>query len=226
MKISGIYKIQSLIKPEKVYIGSAINIHIRWNSHLNSLKKNEHHSSKLQHHFNKYGKNDLIFSILIGCAKEDLISTEQFFLDSYKPWFNVKQIADHYIGLSRSEETKNKLRNARLGKPAWNKGMKGVSEETRLKMRLDKLGKKQSPEHITNRVAQVMGRKNTEETKHKMRKPHGPMSAEAILKLKDRIYTDETRIKMSESAILRNKKRNRDPQSGRFMKQLKLIKCA
>ena len=38
MKISGIYKIESKLKPERIYIGSTININIRWNKHLTDLK--------------------------------------------------------------------------------------------------------------------------------------------------------------------------------------------
>jgi group I intron endonuclease len=104
MKISGIYQIQSKIKPERIYIGSSKDIYRRWNQHLLCLKKGSHRSNKLQHHYNKYGKNDLVFSILIGCSINELIDLEQFFLDSKSPWFNTRKIADSNTGLKRSEE--------------------------------------------------------------------------------------------------------------------------
>jgi len=44
MKISGIYKAQSDKFSNKIYIGSSIDIFKRWNSHLNDLKRNKHHS--------------------------------------------------------------------------------------------------------------------------------------------------------------------------------------
>jgi len=128
MKISGIYKIQSAIKPNRVYIGSAVNINHRWNCHLSDLRKNKHHSKKLQNHLNKYGESDLLFSILLGCPKEDLIKNEQYFLDSYKPYFNICQIASSQFGLKRSEETKNKMRQRKH------------SEEYKLKMIGNKRG--------------------------------------------------------------------------------------
>lgn len=56
MKISGIYKIQSKVKPERIYIGSAVNIRHRRNQHFSSLSLNNHHNKKLQYHYNKYGK--------------------------------------------------------------------------------------------------------------------------------------------------------------------------
>ena len=134
MKNSGIYKIQSIIKPERCYIGSAVCIGKRWNEHLRTLRKGNHKNSKLQNHFNKYGKNDFIFSIIICCDKEDLIITEQFFIDSYKPWFNLCKIAGNTLGIhfKLSEETKIKISNSHKGINVWMKG-RHLSEETKLK---------------------------------------------------------------------------------------------
>ena len=69
--ISGIYKIQSKIKPERIYIGSAVNMSNRIIKHKQDLKKNIHCNNKLQNHYNKYGLADLIFSILMSCSKEE-----------------------------------------------------------------------------------------------------------------------------------------------------------
>jgi group I intron endonuclease len=132
MKISGIYKIQSIIKPEKCYIGSAVQIQTRWYHHLSRLRLNKHHSQKLQHHYNKYGESDLIFSILLGCEKEYLIANEQFFIDSHKPWFNIDPIAGSRLGSKATEETCQKLSKRMKGKK-MHLGFKH-SEETRLRM--------------------------------------------------------------------------------------------
>jgi group I intron endonuclease len=108
MNISGIYQIQSKIKPNRIYIGSSIDIATRWKEHISKLRKNKHKNLRLQHHFNKYGFFDLNFSILIGCDKSDLITNEQFFIDSLNPWFNIHKKADSPLGLKRSEESKRK----------------------------------------------------------------------------------------------------------------------
>jgi len=108
MKISGIYKIQSQIKPERIYIGSAIDINHRWKMHINDLRKNKHGSIKLQRHFSKYGEVDLQFSILLGCDKEDLIKTEQYFIDSYNPFFNICKTAGSWLGHRHSAESRKK----------------------------------------------------------------------------------------------------------------------
>ncbi len=108
MKISGIYKIQSRIKPERIYIGSAVDMKNRWNLHLYKLKKGVHHSIILQNHYNKYGENDLQFSILeLVMFKEDLIRREQYYIDKIKPEFNICKKAGSSLGTQRTEEQKN-----------------------------------------------------------------------------------------------------------------------
>jgi group I intron endonuclease len=124
--VSGIYKIQSKRKPDRIYIGSAINVYKRWNKHLNELKKNYHHSIILQNHFNKYGESDLQFSILLSCESTDLIKIEQYFIDSYNPYFNICRIAGNCSGVKQSELTKQKKREKQLGTI--------MTDETRLKI--------------------------------------------------------------------------------------------
>lgn len=115
MKIIGVYKIESLIKPERIYIGSGHNIKQRWGEHLSELRHNKHHSKKLQNHYNKYGVVDLKFSILLCCDKEDLLKTEQYFLDSYNPFFNCCKIAGNCLGIKHSEETRKKMSEHSIG---------------------------------------------------------------------------------------------------------------
>ena len=110
---SGIYKIQSVIKPERIYIGSSVDITDRWQHHLQELKGNRHNNKKLQNHVNKYGESDLQFSILLGCEKDDLLKVEQYFLDSYKPYFNCCSIAGNTLGFRHSDETKAIIREKR-----------------------------------------------------------------------------------------------------------------
>lgn len=105
----GVYQIKSIIKPTRIYIGSSIDIHCRWDRHLSLLNRNKHHSPKLQNHYNKYGKNDLVFSILVLCEQLDLIITEQYYLDTLKPYFNTCKIAGNSLGFKHSKETINKI---------------------------------------------------------------------------------------------------------------------
>jgi hypothetical protein len=135
MKISGIYKIQSTIKPERIYIGSSANISKRWKNHIYDLRNNNHHSRKLQRHYNKYGEGDLFFSVLLGCDKADLISIEQYFIDTYFPYFNGRHCArggnakGHVPwnkGKKASEDAKRNQSIAHMGHTPWNKGLTGT----------------------------------------------------------------------------------------------------
>ncbi len=136
MEISGIYQIQSKVKPERIYIGSAVNIKRRWNNHKNELRKNIHGNKKLQNHFNKYGESDLIFSVLLGCEKERLITNEQFFFDTYPIYFNECLKAHSPFGRKVSKETRDKISKA-------NKGHKGPRGYKHTKEALLKIGKYQ-----------------------------------------------------------------------------------
>jgi group I intron endonuclease len=117
-KICGIYQIVSKTHPERIYIGSTIDYFNRKRRHLQQLNKGTHHSPALQNHVNKYGIDDFEFSIIETfdfISKEHLISREQFYLDTYHPYLNVKKIADSSIGLKRSDETKRKIGDASKG---------------------------------------------------------------------------------------------------------------
>ena len=211
MKLCGIYKIQSTVKPERVYIGSSHNIHKRWNEHLRKLKQNIHHSKKLQNHFNKYGKNDLVFSVLICCNESDLVNTEQFYIDAYNPWFNNAPVAGRVTGLhwKLSTETREKMRKAALGHKR-NVGRKH-SEETKIKMGIKSKGHK-CPEYVKQRLSELAKlRKHTEETKAKIGLAARNISEETREKLRERsrgennpmygrVYTEEERKERSDRA--------------------------
>lgn len=177
MKIIGIYKIESKIKPERIYIGSSINIGNRWTCHLSNLRLNKHGSMKLQNHCNKYGIDDLIFKIITQCEREDLIRMEQKYIDFYKPYFNTRIFADNNIGIERSLEYKEKMSKVKKGF--------SHSEETKLKMRNNHVGMK--------------GRKFSEEHRKKIGEANHKriISEETRNKFKNRIPYNKG-IKMSE----------------------------
>ncbi len=136
-EISGIYQIQSKIKPEKIYIGSAVNLRMRRNLHLSRLRRNIHDNKKLQFHFNKYGESDFQFFVLLGCERKELIDKEQFFIDSYNPWFNNRKIANSNLGMVVSEKTRLKMSKSGLKRFAE----RPHSIRTRVKMSLSTLKK-------------------------------------------------------------------------------------
>lgn len=162
MKLPGIYKIKSLSHPERCYIGSAVDISQRWRVHKSELKSNTHHSGRLQNHYNKYGLSDLIIIILEPCLTPFLIIREQYYIDSLKPYFNIRKIAESNFGLKRTEESKQRMR-----KP--HKKPEGIFHLT---------GSKQSIETIQKRLKSREGYRHSEETKDKMRQHHREWSDE------------------------------------------------
>lgn len=157
MKVSGIYIITSNIKPNRIYVGSAVNINKRKREHLNSLKRGDHCNNKLQRHYNKYGRNDLNFYIILECTKNDLLKLEQYFIDFYKPYFNICIVAGSNFGLKRSEETINKLSNSLMG----NKNAVGCKRSTEAKEKLRDI-------HI-GKNNHMFGKHLSEDTKNKMK---------------------------------------------------------
>lgn len=150
-KISGIYQIQSRKKPERIYIGSSVNIYSRWSGHLADLRKQKHDNPKLQSHYNKYGKNDLVFSILVCCERHELLEAEQFYLDSKKTYFNIAPKAGNNLGYKMTPEQKEHIRLSKVGRKH--------DEERRKNQSILSMGEKNG----------FYGKKHTEEHKQKMR---------------------------------------------------------
>ena len=108
--IAGIYSITSKHNG-KVYIGSSVNIYKRWDQHKKQLKQNKHGNLYLQNHFNKYGEQDLVYSIVeivteITNLKEILLIAEQSYLDKTVNRFNIRNLVNSSLGI-RKKGAKN-----------------------------------------------------------------------------------------------------------------------
>lgn len=185
MKVkTGIYKIINNIN-NKIYIGSAININDRFLDHKQMLKRNKHHSKKLQNSVNKHGLENFIFEIIEECGKELLIEREQYWideLDSYNNGYNSRPIASNMLNFVFSTESKEKMKKSHKGLQNGDKHPlygKKHSEETKEKIRKSKIGKKLSEETKSKmskirkgRSSPMKGKRHSEETKEKISKNH------------------------------------------------------
>lgn len=103
-----IYCLEALNGPKTgwKYVGQSVNEN-RKKIHLAKLRRNNHHSKKLQNYYNKYGENSLKFYVLLKCDEQELNFWEIHFInnifDSYKNGFNCT------LGGKRG--------NLKLGKP-------------------------------------------------------------------------------------------------------------
>lgn len=177
--------IQSLSHPERVYIGSAWDVLLRWCNHKNYLRKNKHHSIKLQRHYNKYGEDDLVYEIIeegIYLCKEHLLSREQGWYFHFKgvkseiPYFNIREIAGSSKGRIFSEESKLKMSIAKKGKPTWNKGKAGTythTEEAKYNMKIAASKKTPMSEETKQKIANAKRGKKRPYFPRKDKKPRG-----------------------------------------------------
>lgn len=94
IRIAGIYQILN-IKNGKRYIGSSVDIELRWYNHRKELNEGIHHSPYLQSAWNKYGEDSFEFSVLQPIDPQiyekveldKLIRTEeQYYLDLFLPF--------------------------------------------------------------------------------------------------------------------------------------------
>ena len=110
-----IYKITN-IESGKIYIGSSKDI-TRWNSHRTKLNRDAHGNQHLQNSWNLHGEDNFKFEIIEYVDSEkDLIPREQYWLDKEGSFngdvgYNIRKIADRNIGLTHSQQTKDKLRD-------------------------------------------------------------------------------------------------------------------
>lgn len=133
--MTGIYKISSICKPHRIYVGSAINVSKRKMEHLYSLRSGKHFSKKLQRHYNKYGECDLLFSIIEEVGnKEMIIEREQFYIDNFLPYFNSRPTAHNNLGMKFGQQTEGHRKKISIG----NKGVKKPGTSDRLSIPVHK----------------------------------------------------------------------------------------
>lgn len=128
--IIGIYTILNTLT-SKIYVGYSTNVKSRLCTHKRKLLNNAHPNIYLQSSWNKYGKENFKFELLVECEEQFLCSEEHHWCNmlnstNRKYGYNIDATHPHKIRAKRSKETKQKLRNANLGKT--------LSIESRLKV--------------------------------------------------------------------------------------------
>jgi group I intron endonuclease len=118
--ITGIYKIRNIVN-NKIYIGSAVDIKKRWRDHKWYLKENKHHNSHLQSSYNKYGLKNFEFIVESECEIINLLTEERKLILKYNAnnnqfGYNVNDPENIFLGRNHSDETKKKLSLQKMGK--------------------------------------------------------------------------------------------------------------
>ncbi len=196
---AGVYEIRNIANEHR-YIGSSINISKRLSAHIRALKKNRHQNRYLQFAFNKYGKENFIFSPILYCDSNNTLLFEQMCFDELHPQYNFgKTAAAPMLNVKLTEEQINKMSRALKGNKHSEEHKRKISEAQKGKPRI--------------------GHPHTKATKRKISRAHmgksyGPLSEEHKQKIKyatlGRICSDETKQRMSASAKLRWAKKRGD----------------
>jgi len=166
----GIYQIKNKIN-NNIYVGSAKDFSRRIGEHTKLLKKNKHHSSYLQHAWNKYGEDNFIFGLLeVVEDLSQLIKREQHYIDTLNPEYNMCPTAGSRLGSKTTKETREK--NRQNATKFWLG--KNLSEETKKKIGDANRGNQHTQEAkdkiSANHSRHNLGKKFSEESKSKMAK--------------------------------------------------------
>lgn len=155
------------------------------------LRDGNHHSKKMQRHFNKYGMADLVFSVLHFCDRTELLKREQLYLDELKPYFNSSPTAGSQLGFKQSEDAKRKNGLRKKGNKYW--VGKKHKEESKAKMRAAKLGRKLSPETRAKLSKARIGNRNTVGTKNRLGKSFTADAKRRISESLKKYFSDKRR---------------------------------
>lgn len=198
--VAGIYKL-TCIYNGKVYIGKAINLNKRLNSHRYCERR-----SKGRCYFEnviiKYGWNSFVVEIIETFENFDKTKDNKFLLEKEAYYigvfestnkdigYNICTYSQDRTGLVHSDDTKEKMSKAKLGKPLSDHHKEAIknkmsTEENREKMRNYNLGKTHS-----------------EESKEKMRQPRSKEARENIRKSRmGKKHTEESKEKNRQSNL-------------------------
>jgi len=128
---AGVYSIKCLVNQFTYYGSTSRSLNARLKEHLEGLRNGTHEIRRLQRDWKLYEEEDFVFKVMAVCHPKDCLTVEQLFLDEFgvgpkNSSYNTMPVAGSPLGVKRSEATKQKMRELRLGNP--------LSDAARLKM--------------------------------------------------------------------------------------------
>lgn len=153
---TGIYQIVNKVNGKR-YIGSAVSLYGRKKDHISRLNRRNHYNKHLQRSYNKYGKENFKFEIIMHCSKEHLIFFEQKHIDKYdfeKELYNIYPTAGSSLGVKHSNETKEKWSIAKKGKKRNPDHVKKIADSQRGQKR-QKVSREKNPSYKNVNVEKI-----------------------------------------------------------------------
>jgi group I intron endonuclease len=207
MAQSGVYSITNCLTG-KLYVGSALDMERRWRVHLRLLRVGRHHNAKLQNAWVKYGAAAFVFEILeIVADQTTLLTREQFHIDARRAveaGYNIAPRAGSQLGLRHSQTSRQKMREAKLGRRLPRETCQKIAEggrrrfanpverekqsrrlaarpcstETRARIADSNRGKVRTPEQVEHNRILRTGHRHSDETRERMRAAHSAKAAD------------------------------------------------
>lgn len=112
----GVYALFSPITGN-YYIGSSVNLFLRLSDYSQSWWLISYSYLPLGKAIAKYGFEHMIIAVLEFTDEDKTVATEQLYLDTYAPAYNVLKVAGSTLGHKHTDESKAKMSKAKLGKP-------------------------------------------------------------------------------------------------------------
>lgn len=146
---SGVYLLTHL-ESQKLYVGSSENLYRRFKYYYSNVNLARNTNSRIYNALLHYGQSEFSLTVLEyvdvrdltkSQAKNVIIGREQYYIYLLKPEYNILKVAGSLLGFKHSEDTIAKFKKARYkeNNPMFSKLH---TEESKLKMRIRKLGKR------------------------------------------------------------------------------------
>lgn len=113
---AGIYRWTN-INEGKSYIGCGTNLSKRFRDYFsirNLERQIKNNRSYIYRSILKYGYSNFSLEIIEYCPASLVISREQYYIDLFKPKYNILKIAGSSLGLKHTHETRAKMREKAL----------------------------------------------------------------------------------------------------------------
>lgn len=142
------------------YVGVSNNVKKRWYDH-----KTYTNNAHLKHSIQKHGWDNLIKEVVLIADDDYCLNIEKQLRPSDKIGWNIvmgggkppSALGKKFV---RSQEWKDKQRLGKLGKPAWNKGLKLTEKQKENQFNL--------AEYMKDKTQGFEGKRHTKETKEKI----------------------------------------------------------
>lgn len=112
---SGVYALVNNINGN-AYIGSAVDLYDRMRDYHQARYLANRTSLVVVRAINKYGMENFTLVVLQFTTAEDAVASEQVWLDSHNPEYNVSPTASSTLGVLHTEQGKLKIKQPMTGK--------------------------------------------------------------------------------------------------------------